>query len=84
MKKYHETKGPDGKPVYFPWDAHTYHKSSLDNIFEQWHSIQSVFELMDASANEMHATYRYTQVGMFRSDVMFLTPLDIIAALDSQ
>ena len=43
LKKYHDTVGPNGKPSYFPWSAGTYHKSSLDNIVKQWHSIQSVF-----------------------------------------
>jgi hypothetical protein len=75
LKKYHETVGPDGKPAYFPWRAFTYQKSSLDNIVKQWHSINDAFKLMDASSKQFHVTY--SRVGMFRSDVMFLTPIDI-------
>ena len=79
LKKYHNTLGPDGKPAYFPWKARTYIKSSLDNMVKQWHSIEYGFKLMEASAKQLNVTY--SRVGMFRSDAMYLTEIDI-ASLD--
>lgn len=80
INRFHNTTdSEDGKPKYFPYRAFTYHKSSLDNIVRQWHSIEKVFQLMEASGKQMGV--QYTRIGMFRSDVMYLTPIDI-AMLD--
>ncbi len=73
------TKPEDGKPMYFPYLARTYHKSSVDNLVKQWHSIEYVFKLMDISGRQMNV--QYSRVGMFRSDVFYMTPIDI-ALLD--
>jgi hypothetical protein len=32
LEKYHNTLNDNGKPAYYPWRAHTYTNSSLDNI----------------------------------------------------
>jgi hypothetical protein len=74
LQKYHSTLGKDGKPAYFPYQAH-WQRSSLDNMVKQWHSIQSVFQLMEATSKKYNKTY--DRVGMFRSDVMYMTPIDI-------
>jgi hypothetical protein len=74
LEKYHSTLGKDGKPAYFPYTA-GWHRSSLDNMIKQWHSIQSVFELMETTAKKYNKTY--DRVGMFRSDVMYMNPIDI-------
>jgi hypothetical protein len=80
VRKYQETIDPhDGKPMYFPWKTQTYTNTSIDNIVRQWHSISTAFQLMDMTAKQLNLTY--TRVGMFRSDVMYLTPIDI-ASLD--
>ena len=79
LQKFHNTVGPDGKPVYYPWNRPEWTKSSLDNVVKQWHSIQSSFELMEDYANNANVTYN--RVGMFRSDSMYLTPINI-AMLD--
>ena len=60
---------------YFPWKAKSYTNSSLDNIVKQWHSISSVFKLMDYTA--MTQKLSYSRVGMFRSDALYVTPIDI-------
>ncbi len=60
---------------YFPWLARTYVKSSVDNMVKQWHSIQSAFKLMDYTAKQRN--FNYTRVGMFRSDCLYVTPIDI-------
>jgi hypothetical protein len=79
LQKYHDTLGKDGKPAYFPYRTVDWGRSSLDNMVKQWHSIQSVFQLMETTSKKHNKTY--DRVGMFRSDVMYMTPIDI-ARLD--
>jgi hypothetical protein len=79
IERYHHTMNADGKPAYYPYGAKTYTNSSLDNIVKQWHSIEYAFKLMDISAKQLGVTY--SRVGMFRSDAMYLSPIDI-ALLD--
>jgi len=88
MRRYHQETvtttmanggelGIDQKTVraYFPWKARTYTNTSLDNIVKQWHSIQSVFKLMEYYAKVQKLSY--SRVGMFRSDALYVTPIDI-------
>jgi hypothetical protein len=71
--------------LYFPWKAKTYqHPTTTDNIIKMWHSIQSVWNLMMLSASQQQLQLSsssnipyYQQIGMFRSDVVYLTPMDI-------
>lgn len=67
------TKDDSGKNyLYYPWKAKTYqHPTTTDNIIKMWFSIQSVFNLMEQSNR------KYEQIGMFRSDVVYITPIDI-------
>ena len=81
LEKYHNTiNDDDGKPAYYPWLARTYTNASLDNVVKQWHSLENSFKLMDYHAKKLNVAY--SRVGMFRADVMYLTPIDI-ASLDS-
>jgi hypothetical protein len=73
------TKPEDGLPMYFPYEARTYEKSSLNNIVRQWHSIEFAFKLMEITGRQMGV--QYSRVGMLRSDVLYMTPIDI-AMLD--
>eukprot|EP00536_Pseudo-nitzschia_multiseries_P001882 jgi/Psemu1/235144/estExt_Genewise1.C_240128 len=81
MREYREatTTTADGRtvPAYFPWEAKSYGKSStsLDNIVKQWHSIQTAFKMMDYTAKVRK--HSYDRVGMFRSDALYVTPIDI-------
>jgi hypothetical protein len=75
LQKYHYTLGKDGKPAYFPYKQASWERSSLDNMIKQWHSIQSVFQLMETNSKIYNKTY--DRVGMFRSDAMYMTPIDI-------
>lgn len=68
------TKAPNGTLLYFPWKCN-FNNETVDNIVRQWHSIQSVWELMEKEAEKLGVTY--TRVGMFRSDVFFATPVAI-------
>ena len=64
------------KYLYFPWKAKTYkHPTTTDNIVKMWHTIQSAFELMEKNAAS--AGIHYDTVAMLRSDVVYVTPIDI-------
>ena len=75
LEIYHNTTDQEDRPLYFPWKT-TFLKDSLTNIVKQWHSIDSVFTLMETTSQLLH-NVSYVRVGMFRSDVMFVTPIDI-------
>jgi hypothetical protein len=96
LNKIHTAKdNTDGNYLYFPWKAKTYtFPTTVDNIIKMWHSIQSVWNLMEEHAAAAAATaaleedpdstttrrqtrIQYTRVAMLRSDVMYLTPIDI-------
>jgi hypothetical protein len=66
----------NGKYLYFPWKAKTYrHPVTTDNIVKMWHSIQSSYLLMEQTAAEKNIDYEI--VAMLRSDVVYITPIDI-------
>ncbi|CAB9511961.1 expressed unknown protein [Seminavis robusta] len=76
IQKYRNTKGKDGHYLYFPWKAKSYqYPSSLDNIVRQWHSIDGAWKLMEEFAAKRGIAYQ--RVGMFRSDVMYISPIDL-------
>ncbi len=77
VQKYRKTKDKKGQLVYFPFNAVSYeYPSSLDNIVKQWHSIESVWNLMERAVRHGVAN-SYTRVALFRNDVMYVTPIDI-------
>jgi len=64
------------KYLYFPWKAKTYkYPTTTDNIVKMWHTIQSSFELMEKTAASRGIVY--DTVAMLRSDVVYVTPIDI-------
>ena len=66
----------NGKYLYFPWKELSYkHPETTDNIVKMWHTIQSSYELMESVAASKGI--EYTMVGMFRLDVVYVTPIDI-------
>jgi hypothetical protein len=81
LDKYQNTTDKKGRPLYFPWKDKGWQTSSLTNMVKGWHSIDSVFQLMETTSAQQLHNFSYSRVGIFRSDVMFLTPIDI-AALD--
>jgi hypothetical protein len=80
LQKFHNATGPNGQPLYFPWAAKTYTPAAIDNIVRQWHSIEYAFKLMEYEARKNGITY--ARVGMFRSDALYMTAIDI-GAIDS-
>jgi hypothetical protein len=67
LQKYHNTTDEKGRPVSFPWKSVQWTKASLVNMVKQWHSIDSVFTLMETTSQQLN-TVSYSRVGMFRSD----------------
>lgn len=66
----------DGKYLYFPWKSSSYkYPDTMDNIVKMWHSIQSAFELMERTG--MEHNIQYDTVAMLRSDVVYVTPIDV-------
>jgi hypothetical protein len=66
----------NGKYLYFPWKAKTYrHPVTTDNIIKMWHSIQSAYQLMEDVAKQKNINYN--TVAMLRSDVVYVTPINI-------
>eukprot|EP00980_Cylindrotheca_fusiformis_P016727 scaffold5030_cov53-Cylindrotheca_fusiformis.AAC.3 len=67
--------------LYYPWRENDWSFESQVNVVKQWHSIDAVFDLMtlyhDGTSASKNNNNTYTRVGMFRNDVMFLTPIDI-------
>ena len=51
-------------PEGLGWD----YPSSMDNMVKQWHSLEKVWEQKNNT---------YEQVGLFRSDVFYITPINI-------
>jgi hypothetical protein len=73
----HQHTTDEGRPVCFPCEAGQWSEASLDNLVKQWHSsIDSVFTLMETASQQLN-NFACSRVGMFRSDAMVLTPIDI-------
>lgn len=62
--------------------------NSHDNMIKQWHSIQAVWELMrknemmKGKGGEDEMVY-YEQVGLFKSDVYYISPINIMDSIAS-
>ena len=70
------TKNGNGNSSYIPhYDPDDFNYDVAENVVKQWHSVESVWQLMESKATDMNINY--TRVGMFRSDVLFVTPMDI-------
>lgn len=72
-----EAKDESGqKPLFYPWLEKDYvFPDTILNIFKMWHSIDRAWNLMEEYGRNRRI--RYKRVAMLRSDVVFLTPLDI-------
>ena len=78
LAHFQNTLDANGTQVYFPWKKGSWSKRNLDNVVRQWHSIESAFNLMVAESEaNTNNNMKYSRVGMFRSDCMYLTPIDI-------
>ena len=76
VQKYRTTKGADGKLLYFPWARPAYiFPTSIDSMVKQWHSIETVWHLMEEESKKLQVTY--DRVAMLRNDVFYAAPIDI-------
>jgi hypothetical protein len=85
LMKYRNTRNKDGSLTYFPYTEPTYvYPDTIDNIVKQWHSIDSVWNLMEDfikySSIQQKQQRKYLRVAMMRSDVMYITPIDLFAS----
>mmetsp|Transcript_14300 Transcript_14300/g.39761 ORF Transcript_14300/g.39761 Transcript_14300/m.39761 type:complete len:452 (-) Transcript_14300:44-1399(-) len=63
----------DPRLLYWPVKDNSYNAQTLANVVKSWHSIQRSFELA------LKGGKKYDRVAVLRSDVMYLTPIDIWA-----
>lgn len=75
LHKYRTTKDKNGNLLYYPYKLLNFNPETVDNILKQWHSIESVWNLMEQHEAQLGKTYQ--TVGMFRSDVFFATPISL-------
>jgi len=76
LDKIDNTTDPEGEPLYFPWRTSTYIKpTTVNNIIKMWHSIQEVYFLMERYGATHHVDYE--TVAMLRSDVLYMTLIDL-------
>jgi hypothetical protein len=75
LVKVHTTKDSRGRLLYYPWEEQSYTAATVDNIVKMWYSIQSAWQVMESHAAQ-HAV-NYARVAMLRSDVFYMTPVDI-------
>ena len=76
LNKTRCAKDHKGRLLYLPKQDRTIKQAQIDNIVRMWHSQNSVWKLMHETSHELNVNY--TRVAMVRSDVFFLTPLNII------
>ena len=80
VQKYRTTMdNTTGKYLYFPWKDRGYlYPLSLDNIVKQWHSVNAVFQDMEATCGgQQQQQPCYERIAMLRLDVFYATPIDI-------
>jgi len=76
LDKINDTQDGNGKPLYFPWKARTYHKpATTNNIIKMWHSIQKAW-------NMATTPFSYQRLALLRSDVLYVTPLHVMDDMD--
>jgi hypothetical protein len=76
IETYRTTKDQNGNYRYFPYKHPNYeYPSTMDNIVKQWHSIDAVWRHTETTAKSLGKSYK--RIAMLRSDVVYITPLDI-------
>lgn len=74
LQDIHSRKGPDGKLLYIPLsEKNPFPNETIVNIIKMWHSQEAAWKLMESSSSSKH----YSRVAMLRSDVLYVTPINI-------
>lgn len=61
--------------LYVPQHDKSITLNQTDNIVRMWHSQMAAWTLLEQAARELQVNY--TRVAMMRSDVLFLSPIDL-------
>lgn len=61
-----------GNPIYLPFNHKSYTNGTIENVIKMWHSQESVWNLMESQTDK-----HYSRVAMLRSDVVYVTPIDV-------
>lgn len=77
LTRMRTAKEPDGKLRYHPWKEKSYHMTQAANVIKMWHSIQEGFRLLQEGHQGVDRHTPYRRVAVLRSDVLYLTPVDI-------
>ena len=72
LQKIYDDKDEQGNPVYLPLNHKSYTFSTIENVIKMWHSQEAVWNLMESQSDK-----HYSRVAMLRSDVVYVTPIDI-------
>ncbi|GKY94344.1 hypothetical protein MPSEU_000400300 [Mayamaea pseudoterrestris] len=76
INKTRSAKDSRGRYVYFPYKEKSYvYPTTTDNIIRMWDGLSAVSQLMKEYETEQGI--EYTRVAMLRSDVAFVTPINI-------
>jgi hypothetical protein len=84
LHEIHSARGPDGNLLYVPFRHPSYKNDTIDNVIKMWHGQESVWNLMVANNHgdgertvASSSPKHYSRVAMLRSDVVYVTPIDI-------
>ncbi|KAL7557414.1 hypothetical protein ACA910_016632 [Epithemia clementina (nom. ined.)] len=72
LHKIRTEKDSNGTSVYLPSRHKSYTFETIENVIKMWHSQESVWNLMESQTHR-----HYSRVAMLRSDVVYMTPIDI-------
>jgi hypothetical protein len=76
VEKVRTANDTKGRFLYFPWKDKSYqYPTTTDNILMMWNSIHESWNLMQSHA--MDVGVEYSRVAVIRSDVFYLTPVDV-------
>mmetsp|Transcript_16805 Transcript_16805/g.46165 ORF Transcript_16805/g.46165 Transcript_16805/m.46165 type:complete len:457 (+) Transcript_16805:16-1386(+) len=73
LHRIHTEKDKHGELKFLPYRHLSYTNGTVENVIKMWHSQQSVWNLMEQNPKGVH----YARVALLRSDVVYLTELDI-------
>ena len=81
LQKCHNTTDEEGRrSVCFPWKAGQWTKANLNNLAEQWHSIDSVFALMESASQHSSKMFLTVENGHVSIRRHGFDPIDVASS----
>lgn len=82
LQQIFNTRGEDGRLLYIPLsEKKPFPNATVVNIIKMFHSQQAVWNLMEpldiTAASSRFDQKHYSRVAMLRSDILYVTPIDI-------